>query len=52
MLTANVVLNIAHKCHVNEEIWKKKMSYFQDVFLQGLDVFQSLWILVDNYHLL
>lgn len=31
---------------------KRHFTYFQDVFLQGLDVFQSLWILVNNHHLL
>lgn len=28
------------------------MTYFQDVFLQRLDVFQSFWILVNEHHLL
>lgn len=27
-------------------------TYFQNVFLQGLDVFESLRVLVNNYHLL
>lgn len=28
-----------------------QFTYFQNVFLQGLDVFQSLGILVNNYNL-
>lgn len=33
-------------------MFKRQFTYFQDVLLQGLDVFQSLWVLVNNYNLL
>lgn len=33
-------------------MYKGQFTYFQDVFLQGLDVSECLWVLVNNYHLL